>query len=681
MTSKESVIHTRVGGCPRDCPDGCSWLVDVDDQGRLSRLRGNPEHPFTRGSLCAKTNPYLQLLAQEDRLKVPMKRSGTKGSGRFEPITWEEAIDLMAQACQKAMTEEGPESIWPYWGTGSVGMIQGLGGGSQRLFHRMGASEHDANICSVAGHGGMRLTTGSAAGMDPEDAQHAGLILLWGTNTLVSNPHFWPFVRLGQQRGAKVVVIDPLPTKTAQKADLFCCIKPGTDGALALGLMEALRQRHAVDEDYLTDHSLGWQEFSQTVLPQFSRRMTLEQTGLAPDAFDLLVNWLSSQDPCAIRLGMGMQRHAGGGQAVRAISCLSAVRGDFLRLGGGICYSTGPLYPFNYARLQGRELRQKPSRLLTMTDLGKNLLELKDPPVKVLFVFGANPMVSNPQQNRLREGLMRSDLFTVVLDHFQTDTADFADLLLPSTSAFEHWDLHDSYSHTYVQLNRPVVSPLAQCRSLTEVCRTLARALDYEEPQLYATDEELIRDVLSTKGQGACIDQTLLFRQGWAPLPLERPFLPFARGCPTESGRFEFRSSLAAKEGHGWFPAFYPSLETTSGEGLVLISPAQTWTLNSIYANATYHQRLPHPMVTIHPKEAEKRHLSADQMVTVTNKRGAFQAILLLDDAMSEGVAMSPKGYWPKRGTGSTVNATIDDRHADLNRGACFHDNLVWIHR
>lgn len=674
-----------LGACPLDCPDACAWIVDLEN-GKPTRLRASKEHPFTRGTLCTKTNPYLDYRVHPDRLLWPQKRIGPKGSGRFTRITWDEALETIAGRLRSVRDQYGAEAIWPYAGSGTVGWIQGIVGSGKRLFHALGASQHDPNICSVAGHEGMRFTTQSAAGMDPEDLAHSRLILLWGTNILVTNRHLWPFIRQAQKNGAKVVTIDPLFTDTAKRSDLHVPIRPGTDGALALGLMQALVERNAVDTSYLEKHSLGWEGFRTKVLPAWTFSRTLQTCGISEETLTQLVDWLSRHSPMAIRSSMGMQRHFGGGQAARVVSCLPAVTGDYQRRGGGLCYSTGPAYKLNFEALTRPDLQPHSTRSLAMTRLGQGLLDLKDPPVQALFMWAANPVVSNPDQGRVRQGLQREDLFTVVIENFQTDTADYADILLPGTMQIEHADLHDSYSHLYLQWNEPAVAPPGECLSHTEIFRRLAKHLELSDPALYASDEEMARDALSSNHPFVReITLEKLKERGWARLQVPKPFLPFAEGFPTPSGKFEFYSERALQEGFGAYPSFTPpheavaSKEASKTDSLVLLAPATRFLMNSVYGNHIRKKSDAKPIAFLHPAEATRRALRDGMQVRLENQRGFFEAELQVDSKVPRGIVVSPKGFWPKLVGGNSVNATVAERDADMGRGAVFSDNRVWV--
>ena len=671
-----------VGACPLDCPDACSWIVDLVGNQPV-KLRANTAHPFTGRTLCTKTSTYLQYAARKDRLLYPLRRSGPKGSGQFTRISWDDALQEIAANLQQTIDQDGAEAIWPYAGTGTVGWIQGIIGAGKRLFHSLGASRHDPNICSVAGHVGMSYTTGSAAGMDPEDLSQSGVILLWGTNTVETNQHLWPFIKRGRENGAVVVTVDPIRTATARRSDLHVALKPGTDAALALGLMQQLVEQNATKTSFLNSHTYGWNEFKDTILPEFTLKRTAEICGVPTDVIQQLTDLIATRGPVGIKTAMGIQRHRGGGQAARALSCLPALTGDFTRAGGGICYSTGPAYPLNTDALCRPDLQPGEARSLAMTRLGDGLLDLDDPPVKSLIMWAANPLASNPQQARIRAGLARDDLFTVVIENFQTDTADYADIILPGTMQTEHADLHDSFSHLYVQWNEPVVPPRGECLPHTEIFRRLARQMGLSEPALYANDTELANDTLRSAHpamEGITLQK--LKADGWARLNWPRPFLPFAREFPTPSGKFEFRSERAAADGLGLFP-HYAAPEEPAGavddRSLALISSASKRMLNSIYGNREQHARADAVTITLHPTDVRRLNLTPGRQVRVWNDRGQFSARLLENDDATQGVAFSPKGFWPKFNGGHSVNATVEERDADMGRGAIFCDNRVFV--
>ncbi len=688
-----------VGACALDCPDGCSWVVTVESDGvgreRATAVRGNADHPFTRGGLCAKVNRYPEVAAAPERLLYPLRRIGPKGSGQFERVGWDQVLPEIAARMREAIEVHGGEAIWPYAGTGSVSMVQGLGGAGRRLFHHLGASRHVPNICSVAGHAGMALTTGSAAGMDPQDLAHSGLIVLWGTNTLTTNLHLWPFVTAGRDRGAPLVVIDPVRTRTAARADVHLAPRPGTDAALALAVMARLSEQGAVDQAYLDRSTLGWPLFRDQVLAQWPLRRAAEVCGLASSEIERFADLIAAHRPLGIRALMGMQRHGGAAAALRAVSCLPAVTGDYARHGGGLCYSTGPAYGWNEAALGRPDLRPAgPTRSLVMSSLGRELLDRQDPPVTVLMMWAANPVLSNPDQQRVRDGLAREDLFTVVVDHRLTDTARYADVVLPGTTQLEHLDLTESYSHLYVQWNEPAVPPPGECRSHTEIFRGLAHALGVTEPAVYADDLELARAALDSPEMAGITPESLR-RTGWQRLPRPEPFLPFAERFATPSGRFEFASAAAEAAGIGLVPQYVPPHEpavdsSAGGEdgeggeggtdsldgGLVLISAANHYLVNSTFSGSPLHHRAGEAQVLVHPDDAASRGVRDGESVLVHNDRGSFEAIARVSDAVRPGVLATTKGLRPGR-SGTSVNATTADGRSDHGGGAVFADNRV----
>ena len=658
-----------IGACPLDCPDTCSWVVTVQD-GEAVRLRGNRDHPFTNGALCAKVNGYLEHTRAPDRLLYPLRRVGAKGEGRFARITWDEALDEIAERLYAVIERHGGEAIWPFQGTGTLGFIQGLEGyAGRRLWNVLGASRHKMTICSVAGGVGAAYTTGTPAGMDPETFADSKLILLWGTNTLTSGHHMWKYVLAARKAGAHIVAIDPLRSRTADQADEHLAPLPGTDAALALGLLWVVLERGAEDRAYIDAHTVGWDAFRERIL-EFPPDRVAALTGLPEERIVALGERLASTRPTAIRATMGLQRHAGGGMALRVLYAMPGVTGDWQYPGGGACYSTSGWYRGNMRALKRDDLLAQPVRTLSMTRMGE---ALESGGVHALIVYGANPMASNPDQRRVRRGLEREDLFTVVMEQFPTDTVDYADIVLPATMQTEHLDVHEAYGHMYLQLNAPAVAPAGECLPTTETFRRLARRLGLTEPALYDSDETLARTFVG--------DETFerLRRDGFVRLDVPRPFVPFADGFPTPSGRLEFVSGRAARDGHDPLPGYTPPAEATAG--LALIAPASHWFLNSTFANKPDLQaRAGGPRIEIHPDDAAARGLATGDRARVANARGGFEADVVVSDRVRPGVVASTKGHWLKhvRG-GANVNATVDERDADMGGGAVFHDNRVEV--
>ncbi|GAA0406186.1 molybdopterin oxidoreductase family protein [Microbispora corallina] len=664
---------TVLGACPLDCPDTCSWVVTVRD-GEAVSLRGNREHPYTRGALCVKVNRYLEHTRAADRLLYPLRRTGPKGSGRFERITWDEALSEIAERLTAIVAEHGGEAIWPYQGTGTLGYVQGeTGEAGRRLWNVLGASRHDLNICSRAGNDGLRYVYGTPGGMDPETFALSRLILLWGTNTLTSGHHLWKFVQDARAAGAYVVAIDPIRTRTADQADEHLPIRPGTDAALALGLLHVVLEEGAEDRDYIERHTLGWEEFAAEIAKYPVERVA-EITGLPADRIRALGVRLAHTRPTGIRATMGIQRHEGGGAAMRAIACIPGVTGDWRYPGGGVAYSTSAHVPL---RADTREdLLPHPVRTLTMTRLADGL----DESVKCLWVYAANPLGSTSDQNRIRAALSRDDLFTVVMEQFPTDTVDYADIVLPSTMQTEHLDVHAGYGHMYLMWNEPAVEPPGECLSTTETFRRLARQMGLTEPSLYDTDLEIAEQLLGPAG----ISLEEIRKQGWVRLGVADPFVPFTEGFPTPSGRLEFVSERAGAAGLPRVAGYTPSLTARTAPSdrphpLTLVTPASHTFLNTTFANnPELLRRSKGPRVLVNPADAESRGLTDGQPVRVFNANGEFTADVEISDRVAPGVVAAPKGHWPKLSAGgANPNAVVDERDADMGRGAVYHDNFV----
>jgi anaerobic selenocysteine-containing dehydrogenase len=669
-----------------DCPDTCSWIVTVQD-GRPTGLRGDEHHPFTRGVLCAKLNNYIAYTFHPERLLTPLLRVGAKGEGRFEPTTWDRALDVIASRLKSVVGDYGAEAIWPYYGCGSFGMLQGLTGAGRRLWNALGASHHVMTICTIAGGFGTGYTLGDRrVGMDPETIRYAKLVILWGTNTLSSNHHLWRTIKAARAGGARLVVIDPIRTRTAEQADEHIAPIPGTDAALALGLLNVVVSLGAEDREFIARHTLGWEAFRARILEWPPSRAS-ETTGVAEPVIRALGELLAHTRPTAIRMMMGMQRHGGGGMAVRTVTCIPGVTGDWRHVGGGAAYDTRGFFKVDWAALHRDDLRPAGTRSLSMTRLGEGLLEISNPRVMALFLYAANPLASAPAQAKVRNGLARDDLFTVALDQFMTDSVCYADVVLPCTSQLEHADLHYAYGHLYIGWNEPAVAAPGECRPASEVFRLLARRLGLTQPCLYDSDEEMARQALSS-GDPALKDITLerLKRDGWARLNLPDPFVPFANGFPTPSGRLEFVSERMAAAGLDAVAGYTPPYEAAQRGTplatrfpLALIAAAKHYQLNSIFANSPGHARRQGPTkVLIHPDDAAARGITTGATVRVYNDRGAFLASAHLTDAVRPGLLASTKGAWPSREPGdATVNATVDERDADMGGGAVFHDNRV----
>ena len=679
------------GACPHDCPDTCAMLVTVEN-GRAIRVAGDPDHPVTKGFLCAKVNRYIERTYHQDRLASPMRRVGPKGSSQFEPISWSDALDEIATRLRDiAESEHGPQAILPYSYAGTMGLVQGSSM-DHRFFHLLGASRLDRTICSMAGTVGMRMTVGANVGADGEGVPDSDLVLLWGTNTLTANPHLWPFILQARERGAPIICIDPIRTRTAQQCDEWIPIRPGSDAALALGMMHVIFAKGLEDREYLEQFSLG-HEAMRARAAEWTPERTAAVTGIDAARIIALAEQFGRAKAAFIRVNYGLQRHAGGGMAVRTIACLPAVAGHWRRAGGGVQLSTSANFAFNKAALERPDLGP-PARTINMIRLG-DALTMPDagvggPPVKALIVYNSNPAAVAPDRNTVLRGFAREDLFTVVIEHFQTDTADWADIVLPATTQLEHWDIHFAYGHHYVSLNRPAIAPIGEAKPNSEIFRLLAERMGMSDPMMRDDDLTLIRQALATESpklQGVTFDR--LLEHGWVRLNVPTPFLPYADGkFPTPSGKCEFYSARLAEMGLDPLPTYIPPYESVEREPalvarypLTLISsPAHTF-LNTTFVNVTSLRRQAHePEVLLHPSDAERRGIAVGAVVTVRNDRGAFLAKARVEPGIREGVAWAPSIWWAKLSAdGANVNQTTSQRITDMGNGPVFYDNQVEI--
>jgi anaerobic selenocysteine-containing dehydrogenase len=671
--------------CPHDCPDTCSMLVTVED-GRAVRMAGDPDHPVTRGFLCTKVSKYLERTYHEGRLLVPQIRTGAKGEGKFRRATWDEALGLIAEKLRTVVATGGPQSILPYSYAGTMGIIQGEGM-DRRFFHALGASLLDRTICASAGTEALNVTYGTRMGPDPEDIVHAKLIVLWGTNTLTANPHLWPFVREAKANGATTVCIDPLRTRTAAACDEHIAIRPGTDAALALSMMHVLFRDGLEDRGYLEEMTLGWEELRERVLADYAPERVSSICHVPVDVIENLARRYGTTRPTFIRLNYGLQRHGGGGSAVRAISLLPAVTGAWNDAGGGALLSTsGTFAPLDFTALQRRDLSPPGTRTINMSRLGEALTGPADPPVKALVVYNSNPAAVAPDRESVLTGLRREDLFTVVLEHFQTDTADFADVLLPATTQLEHEDLHRAYGHTYVMFNARAIEPVGEALPNSEIFRRLAAHMHLDDPALRDSDEEMMRQVL--RPMPFSLEE--LRQRAWIRLPIETPHRPFARGkrLGTPSGRIEIDSALAAAHGLDRLPSYVPPYESVERDPdlarrypLALISPPAHSFLNSTFVNVVSLRRAAgKATLEIHAADAQTRGISAGTRVSIFNDRGAFTAEAVITDRVRPGVVSAPSVWWPKlTGDGTNANHTTSQAVTDIGGGATFYDNLVEV--
>jgi anaerobic selenocysteine-containing dehydrogenase len=676
--------------CPHDCPDTCGMVVTVRD-GRAVDLRGDPDHPFTRGFLCGKVARYLDRVYHPERLLYPQKRIGPKGHGRFTRISWDEAIDTIASRFEEiAASADGPEAILPYSYAGTMGLLQGSSL-DRRFFHRLGASLLARTICATAGAAGCDVTLGTRAAIDPESVVRSRYIINWGSNTSVTNTHLWAIIHRARKTGARVVTIDPFKSRTAERSDWWVPIRPGTDAALALGLMHVLWRDGLQDDDYLRRYCLGAEQLRERALHEYPPERVAAITGVPAADVESLAAEYGTTRPALIRLNYGLQRHGGGGMAVRAITCLPAVVGAWRDPGGGALLSTSKLYPWASARLERPDLIRPGTRTINMVQLAEALHgELPGPPVRALYVYNANPAAVCPDQGRVLAGLRREDLFTVVHEQFQTDTADYADILLPATTQLEHLDVHGSYGHLYAQINRPAIAPLGEAKRNTQVFRLLARRMGFEPELFEASDEELVAEALS-KQNGAFTGVTLdrLWEKGPARLNLPPDYAPFADGgFGTASGKCELYSPALAARGLDPLPAYVPPHEDPQTRPdlaarypLQMVSPPEPSFLNSTFVNVpALRKQAGEPTVHVHPEDAAPRGIVDGQPVRVFNDRGSFRARAVVGPTVKRGVVVSQGIWWNKYAAdGANCNATTSTRLTDLGEGATFFDNLVEV--
>ena len=670
--------------CALDCPDACSLLIDIDEQNHGSRLRGNPNHPVTRGFLCGKVARYLDHEYSADRLLHPLRRTGAKGEGNFTPISWDEALDEIAHRLQAIAREHGPEAILPYSYAGTVGLLQ-TSGMDRRFFHRLGASRLDRTICSTAGMAGMNDALGHRYALEPEQFRNAKLILAWGANILGTNVHLWPFIVEARRNGAKFYTIDPNQNRTGKLSDRHYAIHPGTDAALALAMMHVIVRDGLEDRDYIERHTLGFADL-KTRVAEWTPDRAAQLTGIpAHDIVDLAREYATTR-PAAIRLNYGVQRSERGAMSVRTIALLPAITGAWRDAGGGVQLSTSYAFHLNRTALEMPELQQqstlgREARLVNMSQLGAALTTLNNPPVKALIVYNSNPAAIAPDQNAIRRGLRRDDLFTVVLEQVQTDTADFADIVLPATTFLEHTDLYASYGHYYLQLARPALPAPGEARSNQQIFRELAARMGLTDPALSDTDDDMIRATLSS-GHPHLAGITLEAHEEnhFVRLNIADPFLPFAEGgFGTPSGKCEFHAETLN---------YTPPIESRHGDQslkarfpLEMISPKGDDNMNSTLASRP-ENNAHNGRVTLHPSDAATRGIAPNDSVRVFNDRGECTLQAIVATIVAEGVVCMRSTRWPKLAAdGNNANSLTSQRLTDKGGGPSFYSCLVQVEK
>jgi anaerobic selenocysteine-containing dehydrogenase len=674
--------------CPHDCPDTCIMSVRVEGD-RAVALGGDPEHRFTQGFLCAKVNRYLERVYSPDRILHPLRRAGAKGEGRFERITWDEALDTIAARFRDLIESDGPQSILPYSYAGNMGLLS-FASMDRRFFGLLGATQLARTICSSAGTAGLVASLGNRLGFDPEAIVHARFVVAWGANVVSSNVHLWPFIEEARRRGARLVVVDPYRSKTAEKADQHLALLPGTDAALALGVMHVIFRDGLEDRDYVERHTVGADRLAERAR-EWTPERTAETTGLSAAEVEAFAREYATTQPSAIRVNYGLNRHAGGGMAVRTITCLPALTGAWRHRGGGVLLSTSGAFPVDSAALERPDLVPPGTRTLNMSQLGRVLLDRTlQPPVKALFVYNSNPAAVAPEQEKVLQGLAREDLFTVVHELFPTDTVDYADVVLPATTTLEHYDIHKAYGHLYLSLSRPAIPPRGEAKSNTEVFRLLAARMGLDHPALRESDEEMARSAMRWD-HPSLRDVTFerLEREVSVRLSVPDPYVPFAEGAfPSPSGKCELYSDTLEKEGREALAGYVPPRESVATAPdlarlypLAFISPPAHHFLNSTFsAQPVFVRRESEPSLTIHPGDALPRGIVDGAMVKVFNGRGSFQARARVSDAARRGVVVGLSIWWAKMCPGGrNANAVTGQELTDMGDGATFYDVLVEV--
>jgi anaerobic selenocysteine-containing dehydrogenase len=674
--------ETRHSVCALDCPDCCSLLVTVEN-GRGVRLRGDPEHPVTRGFLCGKVAQYLEREYSPGRLLYPRRRVGAKGEGRFERISWDEALDEIAGRLKSIAGGFGPEAILPYSYAGTMGWLNG-NGMDRRFFHRLGASRLDRTICSTAGMAGMMAALGVRYGTEPEQFRHARLILAWGANILGTNVHLWPFIVEARRQGARFYAIDPRRNRTTALADKHFAINPGSDTALALAMMHVIVGENLHDADYVARYTEGFEALRERVR-EWTPQRAAELTGLEAEEIAALAREYAGTRPAVIRLNYGIQRSERGAMAVRTVALLPAIVGSWKDLGGGVQLSTSQAFHLNREGLERPDLQTKAlgreARLVNMSELGAALNTLDGPPVKALVVYNSNPAAIAPNQNAVLRGLRREDLFTVVLEQFQTDTADHADILLPVTTFLEHTDLYTAYGHYYLQLARPALPAPGEAKSNVEIFRLLAARMGFEDACLRETEDEMIRTTLdSAHPFVAGITLERLDRERSVRLRLPDPYLPFAAGgfgapdgkCHFHAETLDYTPPVESRHGDRGLRAKYP---------LELISPKNDDSMNSTFGHRDAVD-LQTAILHLNPADAGARGIRTSDQVRAYNARGSCALVAQVDDAVRPGVACAPSVRWAKRSPGKrNVNALTSARLTDAGGGPTFYSCLVQVER
>jgi anaerobic selenocysteine-containing dehydrogenase len=674
--------------CPHDCPSCCSLEVTVTD-GRIAAVTGTADHPFTQGVICGKVREYAERVHSPLRVLTPLRRVGAKGEGRFEPVSWEAAVDEIAARWRAIARAHGGEAILPFSYAGSMGQVQFWAG--HPLFHALGASRLDRSICVSTAYAGWRATVGQVTGNDSEQMVGADLVVLWGVNAAYSTINVMTLVKQARERGAYVVVIDPYRTSTALQADEHLMVRPGTDGALALAVMHVLVTEGLLDREYIERATLGFPELADHV-KSYPPEAIAPIVGLPPDTIVRFARRYGATRRTFIRAGIGLSRHDNGGMTCRTLACLPALTGAYADPHGGALLSSGGAFELDLTAFERPDLMPAPTRVINMIQLGRALTDpALTPPVKALYVYSSNPAAVCPNQELVLRGLAREDLFTVVHEQVLTDTAHYADFVLPATTSMEHLDVYRSFGQFYLQLAEPVIAPVGQSRSNWDACAALAKALGLRGAEAHYArgPEAAVRAALAGGAPHVrAVTWERLRAEHSVRLDLPRPYLPFANGAPTPSGRVEFVSAALAREGLPALPTWTPLTEGPQrGERarypLQCIVPPNRFFLNSSFSQSELlRRRQGTPMIMLAAEDAAARRIADGDVVRVESARGAARFTARVTDATRPGVVVIEGIWWHRFHPGGRgVNVLTDDRVADMGGGPAFHSNLVEVTR
>ena len=696
---------THHGGCPHDCPDTCSMVFEVEG-GKLTGVKGNPDHPMTSGGLCVKLKDYEKRHYHPDRLLHPMRRTGPKGSKQFERISWDEALDEITDKWKTIIDEHGPQAIIPYSYLGHQGLVHGLNGGDA-FFNRMGATVCERTFCGEGSCTAWLTTVGPTAGVDPESFKHSKYIIIWACNVLSTNLHLWPFILEAKKNGAKVVVIDTYASKTAKQADWHIAPKPGTDGALAMAMIHTIIEEDLTDKNYVENYTKGFAELSErakTRTPEWAE----EITGIPAEDIRTLAREYAATQPSVIRLGVALERHLGGGQAIRAVTCLPALTGAWRHVGGGALQFPVWEHPYKFDVICRPDLIPEGTRVVNALQIGRALTDEPPagPPIKSMMCWNANPVTQSPETDKIVEGLMNEDLFMVSAEHFISDTASYADILLPASMGAEMEDMILSWGHLYFTYNEKCVESPGEAIPNNEIFRRLAARMGYEEENFKWSDSECLENYVDWDAP-ACdgIDLDYMREHGFAHLSVGTPDdrAPHKEGnFPTPSGKCEFLIEGATNfvaapfrqmyegfqpgEPLDSLPDYVPSRETPATNPelaakypLNIVSPKSHGFLNSCYANMDHKIKgQGEQFVLINAIDAESRGIKEDSKVRVFNDRGAFEGDAKITDDVNASLVVATLGYWRQLNNG-TVNSISSAEFVGMGHAPTFSDNLVQV--